>query len=528
VNGAAMTAGQWSEGYVTEVGYTHGYYPELNPLRAGFCLLMEGWAPPPPGPCCELGFGQGVSLAMHAAGDPQRRWWGNDFNPAHALHARGLVDAAGADAVVAEQSFEDFCSRSDLPEFAFIAAHGVWSWVSEANRQRIVDFVRRHLMPGGVLYLSYNLMAGWSALLPLRQLLADHERWAAPAGRDRAERAREAVLFAQRVFGVDSVLLRNAPSLRARAADLQGKPAGYLLHEYMNRDWQPMSFGEVRQRLQAARLDFACSTDLHARLLDIQFSPEQQALLAQIESPWLRADVADLFSGQRLRRDLWVRGQRRLTRMEQIEQLQALHVVLTLDPADVPRSIKGACGEATMVARSLDALLDELVRAGGAVALGTVIERLAARGTDADETLTLVSSLVGLGAVEPAQDPAHTLAAQPATGRLNAHLLQRSVRRQDLGWLASPVTGGAVPVAPPVQALLAAREAAPGRPAAWPAAVWEALKRHGHQLVKDGKAVNDDAAGLAMLGALVPQLQNKVLPALRRLRAIDEPTGPGA
>lgn len=519
-NGAASMNEQWSEGYVTEVGYTCGYYPDLNPLRAGFCLLMEGWAPPPPGPCCELGFGQGVSLAMHAAADPQRRWWGNDFNPAHALHARGLVDAAGVDAVVTEQSFEDFCARSDLPEFAFIAVHGVWSWVSDANRLRIVDFLQRRLMPGGVLYLSYNLTAGWAALMPLRQLLVAHESQAAPPGRDRAANAREAVAFVQRVFGLDSVLLHHVPSLRARAADLQGKPPGYLLHEYMNRDWRPMSFSEVHGQLQAARLDFACSTDLHARLLDIQLSPEQQALLAQIESPLLRTEVADTFGGQRLRRDLWVRGQRRLTRMEQLERLQQMHVVLTLDPADVPRTIKGACGEATMVPRSLDALLDELVRANGAVPLGALLQRLAARGISADEALTLVASLVGLEAVAPALDPARTRAARPATERLNAHLLQRAVRRQDLAWMASPVTGGALPVAPTLQALLAARAAAPAQPAAWAAAVWDALQQHGHELAKDGRPVTDAASALAMLQALVPQMQDKAAPVLQRLQVI--------
>ena len=175
-----------------------------------------------------------------------------------------------------------------------------------------------------------------------------------------------------------------------------------------------MSFSEVHGQLQVARLDFACSTDLHARLLDIQLSPEQQALLAQIEGPLLRTEVADTFGGQRLRRDLWVREQRRLTRMEQLEQLEALHVVLTLDPADVPCTIKGGCGGATMVPRSVDALL-ELIRADGPVALCTVLQRLAASGITSDEALTLVASLVGQEAVAPALNPDGTRAARPAT-----------------------------------------------------------------------------------------------------------------
>ena len=32
----------WTAGYVAEIGYTHGYYPELNPLQARLALLDAG------------------------------------------------------------------------------------------------------------------------------------------------------------------------------------------------------------------------------------------------------------------------------------------------------------------------------------------------------------------------------------------------------------------------------------------------------------------------------------------------------
>ena len=57
----------WSQGYVTDVGYTHGYYHELNPLRMQLALLNAGIKPPEINVACELGIGQGVSLNIHAA-----------------------------------------------------------------------------------------------------------------------------------------------------------------------------------------------------------------------------------------------------------------------------------------------------------------------------------------------------------------------------------------------------------------------------------------------------------------------------
>ena len=89
---------EWAEGYITEIGYTHGYYRELSPVFQRFALLVGGFAPPPAdGPALELGYGQGLSLAIHAAATPNQIW-GTDFNPSHAAHAGALLRAAGVEA----------------------------------------------------------------------------------------------------------------------------------------------------------------------------------------------------------------------------------------------------------------------------------------------------------------------------------------------------------------------------------------------------------------------------------------------
>jgi hypothetical protein len=75
-----MSSSQWSSGYVTDITYTHGYYAELNIQRARLALIQAGYAAPEITNACELGFGQGVSIAMHAAAT-EACWAGTDFNP---------------------------------------------------------------------------------------------------------------------------------------------------------------------------------------------------------------------------------------------------------------------------------------------------------------------------------------------------------------------------------------------------------------------------------------------------------------
>jgi len=57
----------WTAGYVADIGYTYGYYQELNPARAKLALLNAGLKAPSTQAACELGFGQGLSINLHAA-----------------------------------------------------------------------------------------------------------------------------------------------------------------------------------------------------------------------------------------------------------------------------------------------------------------------------------------------------------------------------------------------------------------------------------------------------------------------------
>ena len=149
----------WNAGYVTEIGYPYGYFPELCPLRSELAFLNKGIRLPEIKTACELGFGQGLSTNIHAAGT-QVEWHGTDFNPAQAGFAQELAEASGSKADLRDEAFDEFCNRKDLPDFDFIGLHGIWSWVSEENRQLLVDFIRRKLKVGGIVYVSYNSLPG--------------------------------------------------------------------------------------------------------------------------------------------------------------------------------------------------------------------------------------------------------------------------------------------------------------------------------------------------------------------------------
>jgi hypothetical protein len=221
--------------YLTEIGYTYGYYGELNPLRVKLAFSNTNVAAPEIRTACELGFGQGISVNMHAAASITE-WHGTDFNPSHAGLAQELATVSGSTAKLYDETFSDFANRSDLPGFDYIGLHGIWTWISDENRQTIVDFVRRKLNLGGVLYISYNTLPGWATFAPMRHLLMEYASGMG-SGRDGiVGQIGGAISFADNLLATDPKYATANPMVAGRFAKLKKGDRNYVAHEYFNRD----------------------------------------------------------------------------------------------------------------------------------------------------------------------------------------------------------------------------------------------------------------------------------------------------
>lgn len=436
-------------GYVTDVGYTFGYHAALQPLRTRLAFLRAGQAPPRIRTACELGFGQGVSLALHAAASTVQ-WWGTDLLPQHVEFARSLISAAGGQAALFAESFEAFAARRDLPSFDFIGLHGVLSWISDENRARIADFVRRRLAPGGVVYTGYNALPGWNDMLPLRHLMTEFARQAGAGGT--VERIEAALAATERLLDTHPVHPRTSPRMPDRFERLQHADRRYLAHEYFNRDWRPLHFAETAALLAPAGLQFACSAHLPDHVDALNLTPAQREFLSGIPAPGLRETARDFITNAQFRRDYWTRDVARLTAADTEMAWRQERIVLTTPRAEVPERVSGMLGEVrfdTPVHRAvLEALSDHRVQ--------TLEALQAATGAAFPAMVDAVFSLCAFDHAATAQDAAIVEEVRPRTAALNAHLVALARDTGDIGVLASPITGGGIAVDRVEQLLVAA------------------------------------------------------------------------
>jgi len=505
----------WTAGYVAEIGYTFGYYSELNPLRARLAFLDAGFAPPATGTHCELGFGQGVSVNLHAAAS-RSPWYATDFNPAQASFAKSLARASGADVHLYDEAFSDFCARSDLPDFESIGLHGIWSWISDGNRAVIVDFIRRKLKVGGLLYVSYNTQPGWAATVPLRDLLTEHANVMGVPGFGLVSRIDGALAFAEKLMAANPAYARANPKAADTLNEIKKFDRHYLAHEYFNRDWLPMPFSRMAEWLAPAKLNYVCSARYLDHIDPLNLSAEQQALLKDILDPMFRETVRDFCVNQQFRSDYWVKGAQRLTSPERVEAVRALRVILITARSQVSLKAKGALGEAGLAEAVyvpvLDVLGDHVPRR-----LGQLDHALSGK-LGFGQLLQAILVLTGKGDLAAAQDDEQIADALPTTQRLNDTLLDKARGSSDISYLASPVTGGGVKIDRLQQLFSLARGQGQTTPESWAQFAWQILDSQGQRLLKDGIALATTVENVAELVMHAKEFAEMRLPVLKALQ----------
>lgn len=433
----------WNEGYFTDAAYTYGYYRELSPNFMRWCLLVNGIAAPEitADSChCELGFGQGLSANIHAAATPGK-FFGTDFLPAHAAQAQEFAEASGADAHFFEDSFEEFSKREDLPAFDSIGFHGVWTWISAENRQHVVEVARRHMKSGGMFYNSYNCLPGWAPNAPLRELLIlAHEQM---LGGNADERIQSAVKLVGDMLDAEPVYAKFAPSLRPMFDNVKNLDPHYIAHEYLNRDWDLMYFTDVAQRMQAAKLDFATYA---APIEGESFHLPKKAheFLGKVGNQLVREQLLDYFINRQFRKDIYVRGLRRLSRNEAYEKILSMRYVLLTPAAEVSMKINTGLGHLNLTETNYRPFLQFLEEDN--FRPKNVLDYATRNKMELGMVVEMIRLLIFANHVMPCQSEAAVKLVKKSCERLNAHICERAQVNAPIVFLASPLTGCGFPV----------------------------------------------------------------------------------
>ncbi|MDX1491409.1 MAG: class I SAM-dependent methyltransferase [Pseudohongiellaceae bacterium] len=508
----------WSAGYVDDISYTYGYYKELNPLWLRLAFLNKGLQAPKVKSACELGYGQGVSINLHAAGSDVE-WHGTDFLPAQASFAQELAAVCASGAQLTDESFEQYALRDDLPMFDFIALHGIWSWVSAENRQHIVNFLKARLAVGGVLYISYNTQPGWASFAPIRHLMSQHSDLMSGKALGTIKKVGGAVDFISQMIKTKPGFVNAVPNAQKRFDKISKQSPDYLAHEYFNRSWTPMYFSEVAEALQEAKLQFACSATLMDHIDSLNLTPEQQSFLRDIPDEHFKEGVRDLMVNQMFRRDFWVKGLRTIPTAEAISQVREQRVVLVASAPNGPLKITANLGEAeadpAIYKPIFDVMNDFQPRS-----IGEIEKSVVQKGLNFGKLMQAILVLAHSSYLQQAQDEKTIAKQKEKTDKLNRAILLKSRNAEQINYLVSPVTGGGIKAPRFMQLFMLATHEGMNNEEQLARYVSTILAQQGQKITREGKLLETEAEILADLSRSAKDFLNSQLPILKALKVI--------
>ena len=512
-----MTAMNWTAGYVAEIDYTYGYYRDLSPSLMRVACLSAGLVPPVLERLTylELGFGQGLSVNIHAAAN-EGHFWGTDFNPTQAARAGDLALASGSGATLLNDLFAELAARSDLPEFDIIALHGIWSWISDENRQIIVDLLRRKLKVGGIAYVSYNCLPGWAAAMPLRHLIMLHAELAGSEALGIVGKIDGALKFAQQVVDSGAHYFRANPAVAQHLKQIAGQDRRYLAHEYFNLDWDVMAFSDVAKTLQRAKLTFAASANLIDHVEAINLSETAHKLLAEIKQPLLYQSIRDYFVNQQFRRDIFVKGRRSLTSLERSEAFHDQAFVLVTNPDEITMKVTGSLGEVMLQEKIYGPIIEVLAEENlSPKTFGQLSVNRKLSAITSPHLTEAILVLIGAGYLHTAQEPTKLTNARCAA--LNGYLYERARDSDAVSFLASPITGSGIVVPRSHQLFLLAMQQGKKLPPDQAAFVWNLVSTQGQRVIKEGRPLEAPEDNLAELTRQAVEFAEKHLLKYRAL-----------
>ncbi len=285
--------------------------------------VLLGMSPAPLTRCrvLEIGCSSAGNLIPMAMQFPGSQFVGLDLSPVQIGFGQETVrDLSIGNLDLRAQSLMDI--DQSWGQFDYIICHGVFSWVPDFVRDKILDVCQANLAPQGIAYISYNTYPGWFARKTLRDVMTYHtKRFQNPV--ERVAQARQFLEFLDKTgLPTDSP---SAEALRWLIRVIRDVPDYYFYHEYLEDENQPFYFSEFMARAQSRRLQYMGNAWQHVDL-DL-LNPQAKSTLLDLSEDLVQLEqFTDFLTNCPFRRTLLCHDAVALDRNPLPEVVARLHV----------------------------------------------------------------------------------------------------------------------------------------------------------------------------------------------------------
>jgi methyltransferase-like protein/trans-aconitate methyltransferase len=288
-----------------EIPYESTPITETDPDHLAVIGRLFGLEAADPASCrvLELGCASGGNLIPMAWRYPDSQFIGVELSARQVSAGRNLVERLGLKNIdIQEENI--YRLDEDIGEFDYIICHGVWSWVPDEVRERILDLCTNCLSPVGIAYISYNVLPGWRLKGMLRDMLLYHLR-TIETPRQRLEKGIEFIDFLEHALaGLDAL---HAQQLRFQIQRIRETHPSYFYHEYLEATNEPFLFSDFTHWAASRGLAYLADIELHS-MFPSTISDDLESALEGLDDPVIQEQYMDFLVNRAFRQTLLCRG----------------------------------------------------------------------------------------------------------------------------------------------------------------------------------------------------------------------------
>lgn len=237
------------------VPYESYAYPHTHPANLFVVGSLFGLKPAAidTAKVLELGCASGGNLFSLALTHPGAHFHGIDLSAEQIAQGNAAKEWLGVTNVTLEQmDITQFDLNKHKGAYDYIICHGVFSWVPDVVREKILELCRACMAPNGLAIVSYNTLPGWNAVRSLREMMLFHT--------SRFENPAEKIAQAKALL---NFLAENVPDNRTgykaviedERKMLSNTNDSYLFHDHLEHTNSQFYFHQFMQ--MAAKHDLA-------------------------------------------------------------------------------------------------------------------------------------------------------------------------------------------------------------------------------------------------------------------------------
>lgn len=236
-----------------------------HPLRMATTAHLMGLRPVPLDQCrvLEIGCSMGGNIIPMAVNFPKSEFVGIDYSAVQIERGLPTIAALNLKNIILK-AVNVLDITPDFGQFDYIIAHGVYSWVPQVVREKIMEVCARNLSPRGIAYVSYNTYPGWHMLRSIREMMLYHSnKFSTP--QKRVEQAR--ALLDYLASHTDSERSAYGIMLKNEVDRLRQSPDYYLLHEHLETVNEPLYFHQFVEHATRHDLQYVGDTQFSAMVV---------------------------------------------------------------------------------------------------------------------------------------------------------------------------------------------------------------------------------------------------------------------